>query len=1115
MVILTTEDIETFLKEAYAQLDKHVEKFTSNGSGWILDNVLSLSVNIAKYQPLKGSSYIELPKYLKDKKAIVNVKNQDDECLKWALLAALHPVKKDPQRVNKYMQFKELRFTEVDFPTPLSQMPKVERLNNLAINVFGYSKQAGIHPLYLTKDLTPDPINLLMITEVKDGKVFSHYCWIKNFDKLCHDQTKHEHRLHYCLRCISPHSSERTLQDHLVYCRGVDAPPCHAVFPEVNLESMYLPETKFRHFQNMIKAPYVVYADTESIIRPTTTPTTNSNTTQTSEHVPCSYFYIVVRSDGEVTNMSTYCGEDCMDEFFSNLECEIEKIRNDLKNIRPLEMTKEDRDRHRAADLCWVCDGPFEDYQPGDTHCLWKVQDHDHITGEYRGAAHSKCNLLLRINAYHTPVPVFFHNLKNYDAHHLMSAIGRTEVEETVCTDKNGQPLTYEDKKGVEKKVTVRDGGITAIVQNMEKMISFSWGQFRFVDSYAFLSSSLGQLVTNTPKKDLRITRLYIKHCLFNLITRKGVFPYEYMDSFERFEETQLPPKEKFYSSLTDESISDSDYQHAQEVWATFNCKNLKDYHDVYLSSDVLLLADVFENFRRTALSTYKLDPAHYLTLPGYSWDALLKSTEVSLELITDPDMYLFIEKGLRGGISMVSHRHAIANNPQMENYDPEQPTSFLQYLDANNLYGWAMSQPMPTRNFDWVDYSEKLLDTPPDSSIGYFLEVDLEYPASLHSEHNDNPLAPEKLTITRDQMSPYQQKLIEELGVSMSCEKLVPNLMGKSRYILHYRNLQLYLLLGMKITKVHKVLEFEQSPWMQPYIQKNTQLRTQAKNDFEKDFFKLMNNAVFGKTMENVRKRVNVKLLRSDEEQKILKLVAKPTFARQVIFNPDLVGIQNHKEKVLLNKPIYVGMSVLDLSKHLMYDFYYNHLKKTYGENVRLLYTDTDSVIIHVTTEDIYADMMKHADLYDTSNYSPDHQLFSDTNKKVIGKMKDELGGRLMTEFIGLRPKMYSYDGEDSGKRAKGVKKSVLKKTLTHEDYKKCLLDKKVFSRDMSGLRSYKHTIHGETVHKVALAPLDTKRYILDDGISTLAFGHVDIPTEPHPPAPTEVETPMQPPHP
>ena len=262
---------------------------------------------------------------------------------------------------------------------------------------------------------------------------------------------------------------------------------------------------------------------------------------------------------------------------------------------------------------------------------------------------------------------------------------------------------------------------------------------------------------------------------------------------------------------------------------------------------------------------------------------------------------------------------------------------------------------------------------------------------------------------------------------------------------------------------------------------------------------------------MENVRKRVDVKLLRTDEEEKILKYVAKPTFAQQVIFNPDLVGIQNHKEKVLLNKPIYVGMSVLDISKHLMYDFYYNHLKKLYTHNIRLLYTDTDSLIVHVQTDDLYKDMSLNADLYDTSNYSPGHPLFSTANKKIIGKYKDELGGKVMTEFIGIRPKMYSYVGEESGKRAKGVKKSVLRKSITHEDYKKCLLDKKVYSHDMPGLRSRAHTIYGETVHKVALAPLDTKRYILPDGISTLAFGHghVDIPasawnpTEPHTPAP------------
>ena len=848
MTILSAHAIDAAVQKAFSDIEKRIEKWAREGSGWTVTKVLNVYLDFAKYTPLKGSSYLDLPDKLKSKKAIINVKNNDQKCLMWALLSALHPVGSNPHRVFKYKQYEnELNLTGVEFPTPLSQMPKVERLNNLAINVFGYSKQAGIHPLYLSKDHTRDPINLLMITEVKDGKTISHYCWIRDFNRLCFNQNKHHGKTFFCTRCISPHCSERTLSDHLIYCRGVDAPPCHAVFPEDNQETGYIPKTKFRHFQNMIKAPYVVYADTESIIRPTTTPTTNSNTTQTSEHVPCSYFYIVVRSDGEVTNMSTYCGEDCMDEFFSNLECEIEKIRNDLKNIRPLEMTKEDRDRHNTTDNCWVCDGPFKDYHPGDTGGMWKVRDHDHITGEYRGAAHSKCNLLLRIEPHHTPIPVFFHNLKNYDAHHLMSAVGCTEEKKTIITDKDGVPIMKTDKDGKDttEPRTVTDGKLSAIVQNMEKMISFSWGQFRFVDSYAFLSSSLGRLVENTPKQNLSITRLYIEQAKFNLINRKGVFPYEYMDSFDRFEETQLPPKEKFYSSLTDESISDSDYQHAQEVWANFNCKNLKDYHDVYLGSDVLLLADVFENFRRTALSTYKLDPAHYLTLPGYSWDALLKFTRVSLELLTDSNMYLFVEKGLRGGISMVSHRHAIANNQCMQNFNPSQPDSYLLYLDSNNVYGWAMSQPMPTGGFQWVNYTDQILETPADADHGFILEVDLDYPASLHRQHNDYPLAPEKLTITKDQMSPYQQKLIEELGVSISCEKLVPNLMDKSRYVLHYRNLQLYLKLGMKLEKVHKVLEFQQSPWMQPYIQKNTQLRTQAKNDFEKDFFKLMNNAV------------------------------------------------------------------------------------------------------------------------------------------------------------------------------------------------------------------------------------------------------------------------------
>ena len=232
---------------------------------------------------------------------------------------------------------------------------------------------------------------------------------------------------------------------------------------------------------------------------------------------------------------------------------------------------------------------------------------------------------------------------------------------------------------------------------------------------------------------------------------------------------------------------------------------------------------------------------------------------------------------------------------------------------------------------------------------------------------------------------------------------------------------------------------------------------------------------------------------MRTSDENMIKKCIAKPTFARCEIFNEDLVGVQNHRTKVLLYKPIDVGMSVLDLSKHLMYDFYYNHLKKEYGDK-GLLYTDTDSVVIHVTTEDMYEDMRKNMQLYDTSNFPEDHPLYSTTNKKVVGKFKDELGAIIMTEFIGLRPKMYSYTGEESEKRTKGVKKSVLKKTIEHDDCGNCLFKHEVFNRDMTQLRSYGHVIHGETMNKIALSPLDTKRYILHDGITTLAFGHNDI---------------------
>ena len=513
------------------------------------------------------------------------------------------------------------------------------------------------------------------------------------------------------------------------------------------------------------------------------------------------------------------------------------------------------------------------------------------------------------------------------------------------------------------------------------------------------------------------------------------------MDSFDRFQETELPPIGKFYSSLSDESISKKDYQHAQEVWKTFNCENLGDYHDLYLKTDVTLLADVLQTFRRTCMNAYKL---HYYTTPGLSWDALLKYTGIELELLTDYDQHLFIEKGMRGGISMASKGHSKANNPGVPGYDPSEEHNHIMYYDANNLYGWAMSQPLPYSGFKWVD------KPPTEPGKGYILEVDLEYPAELHELHNDYPLAPEeRLKVKKEWLSGYQTNLLEDDNI-LNIKKLVPNLMDKTKYVLHYRNLQLYLSLGMKLKKIHRIMEFNEFPWMEPYIRMNTEFRQKTKSAFEKDFYKLMKNSVFGKTIENLRKRIDIKVVRTygspKEKEQIRKIIVKPNYDRAVIFSEELSALHSHNTRLKLNKPVYVGMCVLDLSKHLMYDWYYNTLKRKNDSNCTLLYTATDSLLVDLKTPDVYADMESMKTHYDFSDYPKDHPLFSEQNKKVIGKFKDECSGTPIAEYVWLRPKMYSILRADEQliKEAKSVKKYVITKKINFANYKDALFNQK-----------------------------------------------------------------------
>jgi len=1044
--VLKANEINEALDRAFPSIQEKLEKWTQKGSGWVVDGVETLWLDVARYQPLRGGSYIPLPAALGNKKAVINVKNKDDHCFRWALRSAMFPAKINPDRPTKYPTDDGLDFTGIDAPTPLSQIDKVEKQNNLAINVFGWEKGVIVHRI------SKQPENIVrtnMMLIEKAGKF--HYTWIKNLNRLLYDQSKHKNSKHFCERCLHGFSRENLLQSHKPECQGIGQTAVRVEMPKVG------DKLSFQNYHKQLPAPYIIYADFEALTTKIEGPNLNptmSNTQQTQLHEACSYCYVVVRCDGHTEAPVEYRGPKAVEHFLTAIQNEETKIEAALKNPKPMIMTQDDRCTHSKSTHCHICEKPLA----GDS-----VRDHCHITGKYRGAAHNACNLKLRLN---THIPVVFHNLRGYDSHLIMQTISKV------------------------------GGKLSVIPNNTEKYISFSLGQLRFIDSVQFLLTSLDKLVASNQPEAFHVTTQYEPNKeKRDLLFRKGIYPYEYMDSWDKFEETCLPPKEVFYSKLSDEQISDADYTHAQKVWDVHQCKNLGDYHDLYNRTDVLLLADVFEAYRKTCLERYGLDPAHYYTSPGLSWDALLKKTGVELELLTDYDQHLFIEKGLRGGISMVSKRHARANNPLVEGYDPSQPNSHIMYLDANNLYGWAMSQFLPTGGFKWVEDPERLdiTDHSTDSPEGYILEVDLEYPEELHETHNAYPLAPERMVVPKEWMSEYNLH-----GGPSEVEKLVPNLCKKERYVLHYRNLQLYLSLGMRLKKIHRALKFNQSPWMEPYIRMNTDLRKLATSDFEKNLYKLMNNSVFGKTMENLRKRVNIKLVRSSEEDKLRRLIASPAFARANIFDNDLAAIQMHKTRLVLNRPVYVGMSILDLSKNLMYDFYYNEMKGKYGERCQLLYTDTDSLLLEIKTEDVYKDLGEQQHLYDTSDYPKDHRLYSEGNKKVLGKMKDECAGRPIAEYVGLRPKMYSIL-EASGnniKKAKGIKKCVVKKQIRHEQYKQALFDKKTFRHGMDVLRPKGHRIYGQHLNKVSLSPFDSKRWIAEDGVDTLAYGHQRIPS-------------------
>ena len=493
---------------------------------------------------------------------------------------------------------------------------------------------------------------------------------------------------------------------------------------------------------------------------------------------------------GKVENpLKLYRGEDCVEMFCDYIENEAKRLYYMFLE-KPMNcLTREEWREFNRVSKCHICFKEFEELNP-------KVRDHCHYSGQYQGPAHRNCNLRYKIPLY---IPIVFHNLSGYYAHLFIRELGKK-------FDKGKIGVIAENK---EKYISFNVGVVVNKYVDELGKVKKKKIQLRFIDSMRFMVSSLDALASNLVgvsgmvcndnecEGSCEFTHMdenyvangkckdcysgYSKHQLnknsifdnflnlrvshsdeqFRLLLRKGVYPYEYMSSWDKFEETKLPPKEAFHSNFYMSDISKYDYEHEQKVWKEFYLKILGEYHNLYLKTDTLLPSNVFELFRNECLEYHKLDLAHFYTTPGLAWQASLKKTGVRLELLTDPDMLLMFERGIRGGITQAVHRYAKANNKYMGK--PEEESSFLQYFYVNNLYGWPMSKPLPTGGFKWVNglTPNEIGRLAKHGSKGYLLEVDVKYPKELHDLHNDLPFVCEKLTKSKSWFLTYMIKRI------------------------------------------------------------------------------------------------------------------------------------------------------------------------------------------------------------------------------------------------------------------------------------------------------------------------------------------------------------------
>ena len=1309
-IIRTSTDVDELTTLMYKVIEKQIEEYQNRASGFYFLQSKRMEITLTEYRPTNVQRlgdlvgrWVDTPKWLRNNNyGIWNpVTGPEGNCFAVCILRARYP-KRDKSDLHsvaapfsewsdleKHME--EVNLGKYSYPLRLKEkvFNDIERINPwFSFSVFALDSKRKMTAIYVSKMKGQRGRKLHVTLGLLTGlppscddeySKVSHFVKINNLATVLRGRGarrgNHNSTFVACENCLTLHkggeneAGQSYLAAHEAVCMSQS--PTKLILPLKGSDSEYLyfKQWRFRHVM-----PFTVYADFEALSQPLRQDCdmdwTHANRKDIAYQEPMGWAYKIVCHYAEHENVRgvynqplskvrSYCGVNSMHEFFISILSDVEHMQGVLHaEERDYQSRPEDKEKRLKETHCCVCMRPLvETYNPflerQENEQPDLVLDHDHYTGLYRGIAHTECNT--HYHAKKSRIPVFFHNLKGYDGYHLLRGV--------------------QDAFDRVKK-------IGCIAKSMEKFSSLTINDsVSFVDTMEFQKGSLDSMVAglrkNTPKEQWpTVFRIVLNHFKtiddLDFLLRKGSYPYEYMDSYARLKDRSLPPIDKFGSIFDMPCLTEEDknkkkkyYERAVKAWQLFGCETMEDYTRAYNELDVCIHASYFEAFFKASSEGFGLDARRFVSAPSLALSANLfrcytRNPPVRIQNITDVNMYLMVESGVRGGTTQVMKNMLRANFPEMDKtnisglrYDPSKEEIRIFYLDANNLYGCAMKMKLPIGEYRYVrggtkietsqspkakpsikmqyhefeqvqretfnrclaeldaDISEEsskyaptfeqfvaeqedlererlqnrdaaeekawekeqqeialwntvdmdvlkkhILSLDVDGDTGYIFSVDLYYPEELHESHNDYPLAP---TARKREPSPFTKGYGKKVGVKFSMNasstpKLVLDFEPKLNYVVHYKLLQFYLKHGLEMRACHSVIAFQQEAWIAPHIEFCADARAKATSLAVKNFYKLLANAFFGKMLEDLRSHRNIDILLADQWNKVLHHISSPWMSScRVIVDDAMVIMERLKHEVKLTRPIAVGMSILDLAKLIMFEFHYDIMLPHFGHTcLEMAYTDTDSLIyaVHGIPEETIWHSMARLQLkthcFDLSGYPPDHPIFRETFEdgakvekgckccsKVLGKMKDELMGADMLEFVAVRAKAYSLvkidiprdkneapilaydDWAGRVRHEKHVHKGIMNraqiivndgtdkqwhemptKPIEHSDYLAVLGNKQAEVRFGRIVNNAAFELETVMERKKAFNSCDDKSYYLDEMYS-LRYGHKDIPAK------------------